>query len=143
MNKRLILLVPILSQMNPVHTFPPYFPRIYSDISRDSSVGIALDYGLDDRGSGFDSQRRLGIFLITASRMALGLTQHPIQWVPGVLSLGVKRLGVVLTTYLNLVPRSRMRGAIPPLPQYAFMAWCSVKKSTDTTLTFTILILSY
>jgi hypothetical protein len=22
-----------------------------------------------------------------------------------------------------------MRGAIPPLPQYAFMAWCSVKKS--------------
>jgi len=24
------------------------------------------------------------------------------------------------------VPRSRMREAIPPLPQYAFMAWCSV-----------------
>jgi len=23
----------------------------------------------------------------------------------------------------------RMRGAIPLLPQYAFMAWCSVKKS--------------
>jgi hypothetical protein len=23
-----------------------------------------------------------------------------------------------------------MIGAIPPLPQYAFMAWCSVKKST-------------
>jgi hypothetical protein len=27
-----------------------------------------------------------------------------------------------------------MRGAIPPLPQYAFMEWCSVKKSTQTTL---------
>jgi hypothetical protein len=27
-----------------------------------------------------------------------------------------------------------MRGAIHPLPQYAFMAWCSVKKSTGTTL---------
>jgi hypothetical protein len=27
-----------------------------------------------------------------------------------------------------------MRGAINPLPQYAFMAWCSVKKSTVTTL---------
>jgi hypothetical protein len=26
-----------------------------------------------------------------------------------------------------------MRGAIPPLPQYAFMAWCLVK-STGTTL---------
>jgi len=23
---------------------------------------------------------------------------------------------------------------IPPLPHYAFMAWCSVKKSTSTTL---------
>jgi len=27
-----------------------------------------------------------------------------------------------------------MRGAIFPLPQYAFMTWCSVKKSTGTTL---------
>jgi hypothetical protein len=25
------------------------------------------------------------------------------------------------------VLRSRVHGAIPPLPQYAFMAWCSVK----------------
>jgi hypothetical protein len=25
------------------------------------------------------------------------------------------------------MPRSRMRGAIPPLPPYTFMAWCSVK----------------
>jgi hypothetical protein len=43
---------------------------------------------------GFDSRRRLGIFLFTAaSRPALGLTQLPIQWVPGALSLGVKRPG--------------------------------------------------
>jgi hypothetical protein len=43
---------------------------------------------------GFDSRRGLGIFLFTtASRMALGHTQPPIQWVPGVLSLGVKRPG--------------------------------------------------
>jgi hypothetical protein len=34
-----------------------------------------------------------------------------------------------LTTHLHLVPKSRMHGAIPPLPQYAFTAWCSVKKS--------------
>jgi hypothetical protein len=27
-----------------------------------------------------------------------------------------------------------MSGAILPLPQYAFMAWCSVKKCTGTTL---------
>jgi hypothetical protein len=27
-----------------------------------------------------------------------------------------------------------MSGAIPPLPQYAFMAWCSVTKNTGTSL---------
>jgi hypothetical protein len=35
---------------------------------------------------------------------------------------------VNLTTHLHPVPRSRMRSAIPPLPQYAIMAWCLVKK---------------
>jgi len=33
---------------------------------------------------------------------------------------------VKLTTHLRLVPRS-MHGCMPPLFQYAFMAWCSVK----------------
>jgi hypothetical protein len=43
---------------------------------------------------GFDSQLGLGIFLFTtASRTALEPTQPPIQWVPGALSLGVKRPG--------------------------------------------------
>jgi hypothetical protein len=43
---------------------------------------------------GFNSQQGLGIFFfITASRMALGLTQPPIQWIPGALSLRVKQLG--------------------------------------------------
>jgi hypothetical protein len=42
----------------------------------------------------FDSRRGLGIFLFTtAFRPALGPTQPPIQWVPGALSLGVKRPG--------------------------------------------------
>jgi hypothetical protein len=31
------------------------------------------------------------------------------------------------TTRLHLVPRSRMRGSVAPLPEYS-MAWCSVKK---------------
>jgi hypothetical protein len=43
---------------------------------------------------GFDSRRRLEIFLFTtASRTALGPTQPPIQWVQGALSLGVKLAG--------------------------------------------------
>jgi hypothetical protein len=42
----------------------------------------------------FDSRRGLGIFLFTtSSRTALVPTQPPIQWVPGALSLRVKRLG--------------------------------------------------
>jgi hypothetical protein len=53
-----------------------------------------LGYGLTIGVLGFDSWWRLGIFLFnTASRMALGLTQSPIQWVPGVPSLGSKQPG--------------------------------------------------
>jgi len=32
-----------------------------------------------------------------------------------------------LTTHLHLVLRSRMYGAISPLPQYSYMVWCLVK----------------
>jgi hypothetical protein len=53
-----------------------------------SSVGIALRYGLDDRGSRARFPAGAGV-----SRTALGPTQPPIQWVPGALSLGVKRPG--------------------------------------------------
>jgi hypothetical protein len=35
---------------------------------------------------------------------------------------------VKLTTHLHLVPRSRMRGAIPSLPQCAFIEWCLSKR---------------
>jgi hypothetical protein len=49
--------------------------------------GIALGYGLYDLR--FESRQGLGIFLFTtASRPALGLTQPPIQWIPGALSCG-------------------------------------------------------
>jgi len=32
-----------------------------------------------------------------------------------------------------------MRGATHPLPQYAFMAWCSVKKNHRNNFTFTFI----
>jgi len=58
-------------------------------------IPIALGYGLDDRGSRFNSQRELGIFPFTAaSKTALVPTQPPIQWVPGALSLGSKKARV-------------------------------------------------
>jgi hypothetical protein len=62
--------------------------------SRDSSGGIPLGYGLDSRGSRVQFPAGVGIFLLTtATRTALGPIQPPIQWVPGALSLGVKRPG--------------------------------------------------
>jgi len=48
--------------------------------------------------------------------------QHPIQWVPW----GKSSWGVELITQLHQVLRSRMHGAIHPLPQYFFILWCSV-----------------
>jgi hypothetical protein len=50
--------------------------------SRDSVVGIATSYGLDDRGVG-----------VRVPVGSLGSTQPPIQWVPGALSTGVNRPG--------------------------------------------------
>jgi hypothetical protein len=67
-------------------------------------------------------------------RVQTGSGAHQASYPTGTraLSLGVKRgRGVKLTTHLHLVPRSRMRRDIPSLPQYAFMAWCSVKKNTQ------------
>jgi hypothetical protein len=61
--------------------------------SRDSSVGIATRLrGRTIGVLGFDSRQGLGIFsFTTVSRTALGPIQPPIQWVTGVLSLGIKR----------------------------------------------------
>jgi hypothetical protein len=52
--------------------------------SPDCSVGIALGYGLDDRGSRVLFPAGAGnLSLHHWFRMGLGPTQPPIQWVPG------------------------------------------------------------
>jgi hypothetical protein len=90
--------------------------------------GLALSYRLDGRG--FESRKGLGIFLLTtASRSALGPTKPPIQGVPGVLSLRVKRQGREADHSSPSSAEVKNSWSYTSTPQYAFMAWLSVKKS--------------
>jgi hypothetical protein len=73
-----------------------------------SSVSIVSGYGLDDRAMEVRSPAE-DFSLSSVSRPALGPTQPPVQWIPGVLSPGVKRGRVVTqTTHPHLVSRSGM-----------------------------------
>jgi hypothetical protein len=95
---------------------------------------IALGYGLDDRG--FESRRGMVIFLFTtASTTALGPTQLPSQWISGALSLGVKRPGRELDHSPASSAEVKNAWSYIPLPQYSFMAWCSVKHRHNFTFT--------
>jgi hypothetical protein len=74
--------------------------RYLKSKSRGSSVSIVSDCGLDDQ----DLIRDRIFPLAFASRLALGPTQSPVQWV-----LGVRQSqGVMLTTYPPLVLRLKM-----------------------------------
>jgi hypothetical protein len=66
------------------------WPHRDSNRSRNSVVGIATSYRLDDRGIRVPSPGRVKNFLFSkSSRPALRSTQPPIPWVPGALSPGV------------------------------------------------------
>jgi hypothetical protein len=63
-------------------------------LRRDSAVGIATGYGLDDRGAGF--RVPVGSRIFSSPRRPdprPGPTQLPVQWVPGTLSPEVKGPG--------------------------------------------------
>jgi hypothetical protein len=74
-----------------------------------------------------------GFLLASVSRLALGPTKPPVQWVLGFLSLGLKYgQGVTMTTYPYLVPRSRMSRSYTSPPPSAFMACTMTDQSFHT-----------
>jgi len=65
------------------------------------------------------------IFLFTTrSRPALSICSASYPMGTVTLSLRVMWPGLRMTTYLHLVPRLRMWGAIPPLPHTS--SWCGI-----------------
>jgi hypothetical protein len=66
----------------------------------------------------------------------VGPTQPPIQWVPGVLSLRVKRPGREADHSPPSSAEVKNAWSYTSTPQYAFMAWWSLKKHRQN-LTFT------
>jgi hypothetical protein len=103
-----------------------YYHYYYNKFrSRVSSGSIVSDYGLDDRAIGVRSPQGQRIFpLASVSRPALGPTQPPVRWVPGVLSPGQSAAGRDADHSPHLVPRSWMSRSYTSSPPSASMA-CS------------------
>jgi hypothetical protein len=59
--------------------------------------------------------------------MALGPAQPPIQWAPGVLSLGVKQPGREADRLTPCSAEVNNAWSYISTPHYVFMAWCLVK----------------
>jgi hypothetical protein len=88
---------------------------------------------------GFNFRRGLGIFLFTTvSGTVLKPTQSPFQWLPGALSLRVKRPGREADHSSPSSAEVKNAGSYTSTPQYVFMAWCLVKhRDNFTFLRFT------
>jgi hypothetical protein len=95
---------------------------IFNIRSRDSSVGIATGYWLENREVGVRVPVKVKNFLFfTSSRPALGPTQPPIQWVPGALSQGVKPPGREADHSLSASAEVKKTWIYTSTPPYAFM----------------------
>jgi hypothetical protein len=103
-------------------------------MSRDSSVGIALGYGVDDRGSGVRFLARAGNFSLH-HRVQKGSGAHPASYPMGTRGSfpGVNRTGYEAD---HSSPSSA------EVSQYVFMAWCLVKHRDNFTLLYITLPLS-
>jgi hypothetical protein len=105
----------------------------FQNMSQGSSVSIVSGYGPDNwaievRSPAYAKDFSSSLCIQTGS----GATQPPVQWVRGVLFLGVKRgRGVTLTTHPYPVPRSRMSRSYtssPSLPPIGVLWDCLVSR---------------
>jgi hypothetical protein len=68
-------------------------------------------------------------------RVQTGSEAHPASYPMGSSGSfpGYKAAGAWSWPLISIVPRSIIRGAVPPLLQYAFMVWCLVKYRDNST----------
>jgi len=98
---------------------------------------MRLGYGLDDRGSRVRFPAGLGIFFSAiVSRRVLGPIQ-PIEWVPGVLSLVVKRPEPDADQSPPFSAAVKNTWSYTSTPPYVFVAWCLVKHRDNFTFNST------
>jgi hypothetical protein len=100
--------------------------------NRDSSVGIALGYGLDDRGSRVRFPAEAGNF--SQHRVQNGSVVHPASCpigTGGLFPLGVKLPGREIDHSLPSSAEVKNEWSYTSTPQYAFMAWCSIKARVE------------
>jgi hypothetical protein len=108
--------------------------------SRDSSVGIALGYGLDERCSRVLFPARAGKFSLH-HHVQNGSVVHPASYLMDTRGSfpGVRRPG----RGADHSPPSSAEvneWSYTSTPQYAFMAWCSVKAQGQLYLYLSVLI---
>jgi hypothetical protein len=91
--------------------------------SGDTAVGIAMGYGLDDRGVGVRVAVGSRIF---SSPCRPDRPWGPIQWVPGALSPGVKGPGREADHSPPTSTEVKKMWIYTSTPLYAFMALCLI-----------------
>jgi hypothetical protein len=84
-------------------------------MSRDSIVGTATDYGLNDKAAGVKNWYGQEFSLLHVVQTGSGAHSLLSNGYRGIFPRGKSDRGVKLTTHLHLVPRSRKREPIHPL----------------------------